>query len=124
MEKYVYDEKNDMNYELIGDYYYPCITVLEAPKVGIWGMQYHKYLRNNKKVLYTSLLLSGELNTHLEEIDKQAETMFNYLVTQFKTIEGITEQLKANDQIEWVRQMNSIRNRAAEVIYNNLICFI
>ena len=112
-----------MNIEYIpyGDYFIPNVKAPESPNVGIWGQRRHKYLREHQKVLYTGMLLTGKLNTHLEEIDQSANEMFDMLVVQLKMRDGITEELKANDQLEWVRRMNSVRNRAAEVVNKELI---
>lgn len=121
MEKYIYNEQNGLHYELIGDYYYPCLTPPEPARVGVWGMRRHKYLREHQKVLYIGMLLADKLNPHLEEVDRQAEEIFLHLVDQFKKAEGITEQLKANNQIEWVKRMNSIHARAREIVNKELI---
>ncbi|MBE6529213.1 MAG: TnpV protein [Ruminococcaceae bacterium] len=121
MEKYITDEKNGLKYELVGDYYYPCLEAPEAPKVGSFGMMYHEYLRNHKRVTYSDLLLSGKLKEHIEEIDRQAEEMFSQLVEEMKQVEGITELLKAKDQMEWVRRMNNIRNRAEEIVESEVV---
>ena len=119
--KYIIDEKTGLKYELVGNYYYPCLEAPEAPKVGRFGMMYHDYLRNHKRVTYSGLMLSGKLKEHIEEIDRQAEDMFSQLVDRMKQAEVVTEQLKAADQLEWVRRMNSIRNRAEEIVLNKLI---
>ena len=121
MEKIIHDEKNGLNYELVGDYYIPCLVTPEAPKVGRFGMMYHDYLRTHKKVTYSGLMLSGELKEHIEDIDRQAEEMFSKLVDQMKQAEGVTEQLKAADQMEWVCRMNSIRNRAEEIVKSEVL---
>ena len=121
MEKYITDERTGLKYELVGDYYYPCLEASEAPKVGRFGILYHDYLRNNKKVTYSGLMLSGKLKEHIEDVDRQAEVMFSQLVNRMKQAEGITEQLKAADQLEWVRRMNSIRNRAEEIVKNEVV---
>lgn len=121
MEKIIHDEKNGLNYELVGDYYIPCLVTPEAPKVGRFGMMYHDYLRTHKKVTYSGLMLSGELKEHIEDIDRQAEEMFSKLVDQMKQAEGVTEQLKAADQMEWVCRMNSIRNRAEEIVKSEVV---
>lgn len=121
MEKYIYNEENGLHYELIGDYYYPCLEAPEPVEIGVWGMRRSKFLRDHKKTLYTNLLVTDKLNPHLEEIDKQAEELFARIVNQMKTAEGITEQLKLEDQLEWVRRMNNIRNRAIEIINKELI---
>ena len=84
-------------------------------------MMYHDYLRNNKKVTYSGLMLSGKLKEHIEDVDRQAEVMFSQLVNRMKQAEGITEQLKAADQLEWVRRMNSIRNRAEEIVESEVV---
>ena len=121
MKKYIIDEKTGLKYELVGDYYYPCLEAPEAPKVGRFGMMYHDYLRNNKRVTYSGLMLSGKLKEHIEDIDRQAEEMFSQLVDQMKQAEGISEQLKATDQMEWVRRMNSIRGRAEEIVKSEVV---
>ena len=119
--KYIIDEKTGLKYELVGNYYYPCLEAPEAPKVGRFGMMYHDYLRNHKRVTYSGLMLSGKLKEHIEEIDRQAEDMFSQLVDRMKQDEGVTEQLKATDQMEWVRRMNSIRNRAEEIVNSEVV---
>ena len=121
MKKYIIDEKTGLKYELVGDYYYPCLAAPEAPKVGRFGMLYLDYLRNHKRVTYSGLMLSGKLKEHIEDIDRQAEEMFAQLVDQMKQTEGITEQLKATDQMEWVRRMNSIRDRAEEIVKSEVV---
>ena len=121
MEKIIHDEKNGLNYELVGDYYIPCLVTPEAPKVGRFGMMYHDYLRTHKKVTYSGLMLSGELKEHIEDIDRQAEDMYSQLVDSMKQAEGITEQLKATNQMKWVRRMNSIRNRAEEIVKSEVL---
>ena len=121
MERFIYDEKNGLDYKLVGDYYIPCLKAPEAPKVGRFGMMYHDYLRTHKKVTYSGLMLSGKLKEHIEDIDRQAEDMFSQLVEQIKQVEGITEQLKATDQLEWVRRMNSIRNRTEEIVKSEVL---
>ena len=108
-------------YRQEGDYLLPNIEVPESPQIGIWGQRRLQYLRTNKRVLYTTMLMSGVLKDHLEEVDKSADEMFEQLTMQLKTQEGITEKLKANNQLEWVQRMNSIRNRAAEVVFKELI---
>lgn len=123
MEKYKYDENNGLWYELQGDYYLPCLKlpVEEPVHIGIWGQRHLNYLRENKRVLLSSLQLSGKLNSYLADIDKQAEYMCSRLVKQMAEREDITEQLKAENQMEWVRQMNNLRNRANEIVLHELI---
>lgn len=123
MEKYKYDENNGLWYELQGDYYLPCLKLPaeEQVHIGIWGQRHLNYLRENKRVLLSSLQLSGKLNSYLADIDKQAEYMCSRLVKQMAEREDITEQLKAENQMEWVRQMNNLRNRANEIVLHELI---
>ena len=124
MEKYIYNKQNGLWYELQGDYYIPCLVLDEedAQPIGMWGRKHLRYIKEHRPVIYTALLLSGKLNSHLAEIDNRATKMFDLLVKQLAEKEGITEQLKAQDQMAWVGAMNNIRNRAetiilAEVIY-------
>ena len=121
MEKYITDEKTGLKYEFVGDYYYPCLEAPEAPKVGRFGMMYHEYLRNHKRVTYSGLMLSGKLKEQIEEVDRQAEELFSQLVEQMKQAEDVTEQLKASNQMEWVRRMNNIRNRAEEIVESEVV---
>ena len=121
MKKYIVDEKTGLKYELVGDYYYPCLEAPEAPKVGRFGMMYHDYLRNHKKVTYSGLMLSGKLKEHIEDIDRQAEDMFSQLVDRMKQAEGITEQLKSTDQMKWVGLMNNISNCAEEIVKSEVL---
>ena len=123
MEKQIYDEKNGLWYELHGDYYLPCLTVPPEKQrpVGIWGQRHLRYLRQHKKVLYTELQITGKLNGYLANLNEQAENMFLELVKQLATLEGSTERIKAQDQMLWVQRMNNIRDRAVEVVNNDLI---
>ena len=120
MEQYIYDESNGLWYERDGDYYIPCLNLPET-NIGIWGERYLTYIREHKKLLHTKLMVNGTLYDHLAEINLRAEEMFSELVNQMKSCEGITEQLKAQNQMEWVRRMNSIRNRAEEMVKHDLI---
>ena len=124
MEKHITDELTGLKYELVGDYY--LIAGDDEPDeeqrpIGIWGQRHLRYLKNHRKVLYTDLLTSGNLNNYLADIDRQAEEMFERLTRQMAVSENITEQMKAIDQTEWVRKMNNIRNRATEIVNNDLI---
>ena len=101
MEQFIHDETNGLDYELVGDYYLPCLKAPESPKVGRFGLMCLDYLQNHKKVEYSGLMLSGKLKEHIEDIDRQAEEMFSQLVEKMKTAENITEQLKVTDQLEW-----------------------
>ena len=120
MEKSLF-EQMDGTYYQEGDYLLPDLSVPELPTIGVWGQRRKQYLKEHHQALYTALLLSGKLNNHLSEVDEQAEAMFSQLVKQVAAQDSITEQLKAEDQMKWVRQMNNVRNRAEEVIYNELI---
>ena len=106
-----------------GDYYLPdfVLPAEENRSVGVWGQRHLRYLKQHRKVLYTNLLTSGKLNSYLADIDKQAEDMFLRLVEQMTEREGVTEQLKAENQMEWVGAMNNIRHRATEIVNTELI---
>lgn len=123
MDKYIYDESNGLWYELQGDYYIPCLTVPaeEARPIGLWGQRHKRYLKEHRPVLYNSLLLSGRLNSYLADIDEQAEERMLLLTKQMAEREGVTEQLKAEDQMLWVQRMNNIRASAAELVNHELI---
>ena len=122
MEKYITDERTGLKYELVGDYYLIAGDDETEPyPIGIWGQRHCKYLREHKHAIYSSLLISGKLDSYLREIDRQAEAMFSQLVKQMAAQEGITEQLKVNDQMAWVGTMNNIRQRAAEIVMSELI---
>ena len=123
MEKYKFDENNGLWYELQGDYYLPCLKLPEEEQayIGIWGQRHRRYLKEHRRVRYANLLTSGKLNSYLVDIDRQAEEMFERLVKQMAEREGVTEQLKATDSMEWVRKMNSIRYRAVEITNSELI---
>lgn len=114
-------EKLGGTYRQEGDYLLPNVEVPKNPQIGIWGQRRLRYLRTNKRVLYTTMLMSGALKDHLEEVDKSAVGMFDQLIVQLKAQEGINEELKANNQMKWVQQMNNIRNRAAEGVFKELI---
>ena len=123
MEQYTYNEQNGLWYELQGDYYLPCLKLPEEKTVhiGIWGQRHRRYLKSHRRALYTSLLTSGKLNGYLANIDRQAEEMFSRLVKQLSEKEGVTEALKAENQMLWVQKMNNLRNAAMEIVLNELI---
>ena len=123
MEKYIFDESNGLWYELQGDYYLPCLKLPEEEPVhiGVWGQRHLNYLRDNKRVLLSGLQLSGKLNGYIADIDQQAEDMFFRLVKQMTEREGASETLKAEDQMEWIQRINSIRNRAIEIVNKEII---
>ena len=123
MEKYITDERTGLKYELVGDYYY--LAGEDKPEnhrpIGIWGQRHLRYLRQHRKALYTELQITGKLNGYLADLNEQAESVFLELVKQMAACEGVTEQLKVQDQMLWVQRMNNIRNRAMEVVNNDLI---
>ena len=123
MEKYVYDESNGLWYELQGDYYIPCLTLPteEESPIGIWGQRHLRYIKQERKALYTELLTNGRLNAYLADINEQVEEQMLLLTKQIAEREGVTEQLKAQDQMLWVQRMNSIRDRAMEIVNHELI---
>ena len=123
MEKYIFDESNGLWYELQGDYYIPCLTVPaeEEKPIGIWGQRHLRYIKKERKALYTELLTSGRLNTYLADINEQATEQMLLLTKQMAEREGITEQLKAQNQMLWVQRMNNIRDRAMEIVNHDLI---
>ena len=114
-------ERMGGTYHQEGNYFLPDLSIPEFPAIGIWGQRRRRYLKEHRQAFYTALLLSGKLNDHLSEIDEQAEAMFSQLVKQMAEQDGITEQLKADNQMEWVRRMNSIRNRVEEIIFHEYI---
>ena len=124
MEKTIYDESNGLWYELQGDYYIPCLTLpaQEEKPIGIWGQRHLRYIKQERNALYTELLTSGKLNAYLADINEQAEERMLLLTKQMAEREDVTEQLKAQDQMLWVQRMNNIRDRATEVVNNDLIC--
>lgn len=123
MEKYIYDNSNGLWYELHGDYYLPCLVIPEEEvhTIGIWGRRHQQYLTEHRPIIYSDLVLSGKLYSYLADIDTQARKMIDLLVTQLAEKEGVHEGLKAQDQMVWVRAMNNIRNRAEEIVLNELI---
>lgn len=123
MEKYKLDKNNGLWYELQGDYYLPCLKLPEDEQVhiGIWGQRHLRYLKKHHRVCYANLLTSGKLNCHLADIDQQAEEIFERLVKQMAKREGVTEQLKAANPMEWVRRMNVVWETATETISHDLI---
>lgn len=123
MEKYIFDQNNGLWYELQGDYYIPCLVLDETDTspIGMWGRKHQQYLKEHRPVLYSDLVLSGKLYSYLNNIDTQARNRLHLLITQLVEKEGIDEQLKAQDQMAWVGAMNNIRNRAEEIILQELI---
>ena len=123
MEKRIYNEQTGISYTLQGDYYLPDLALPEQEDrhIGLWGQRHLRYIKQHHKVQYTNLLTSGKLNDYLADIDKQAEDMFFRLVEQMAESEGVTEQLKADNQMEWVARMNNIRQRVTEIVNADLI---
>ena len=122
MEKFITDERTGLQYELVGDYY--LIAGEDEPEsrlIGIWGQRHLRYLKQHRKVLYSELLISGKLNDYLADLNEQAEEMFSRLVKQLAEREGVTEVLKAENQMLWVQKMNNLRNAATEIVSSNLI---
>lgn len=116
MDKYILDESNGLWYELQGDYYIPCLTLSaeEERPIGIWGQRHKRYLKEYKNVTYTTLLISGKLNSYLVDINEQAQERLETLIEQMKQAQGVTEQLKAENAFEWIGRMNNIRACAVE----------
>ena len=123
MERFITDERTGLKYELVGDYY--LIAGEDEPEeeqpIGVWGQRHLRYLKEHRRVRYANLLAAGELNAYLADIDRQAEEFFLRLVKQMADAEGITETLKANDQMEWVGRMNNVRSRAFEIVEADII---
>jgi hypothetical protein len=111
----------NLTYRTEGDFQLPNLDVPEAPKVGKYGMLRRSYLRNHKQAIYTGMLLSGKLNPHLEEVDRRSNEMMEQLTTQMAQTEGVTEQMKATDEMKWVALMNNIRQRAEELVLTELV---
>ena len=123
MDKYIYDESNGLWYELQGDYYIPCLTLTaeEERPIGIWGQRHKRYLKEYKNVTYTTLLISGKLNSYLADINEQSQERFERLIEQMNQSQCITEQLKAENALEWTGRMNSIRACAMEIVNKEII---
>ena len=120
----LHDSNNGLDYTLVNDHYLPNLTAAapaEQHPTGRWGRLHKRYLKEHHPIRYNQLLLSGELGGYLAKLDKQAEKQLALTVQQMQEVEGVTEALKAADQLEWVRRMNSIRNRAEEIIKTELI---
>ena len=126
MDKYIFDEGNGLWYELIGDYYFPCLTVPteEEQPVGIWGQRHKRYIKEYHPALYNALLLNGRLNSYLADIDQQAQERLDTIIEQMARSQGITEALKAADQMTWVGKMNNIQASAMEIVNSELIYVI
>ena len=123
MKKSIHDNANGLDYTLVNDHYLPNLTAAAPAEhpTGRWGRLHKKYLEEHHPVRYNQLLLSGELGSYLATLDEQADEQLALIVRQMQDDEGVTEALKAADQLEWVRRMNSIRNRAEEIVKSELI---
>ena len=123
MKKHIYDENNGLWYERIGDYYIPVLTLSseEQRPIGKWGRMHREYLNEHRPILFNDLILNGQLWTYLADLNEQAQERLSLMVEQMKASEGVTEEVKATDQMAWVGAMNSIRNRAEEIILRELI---
>ncbi len=123
MKKHIYDENNGLWYKLIGDYYIPVLSLSseEQRPIGKWGRMHREYLREHRPILFNDLILSGQLWTYLADLNEQAQERLTLIVDQMKKDEGVTEDLKAADQMAWVGTMNSIRNQAEEIILREMI---
>ena len=122
LAKFITDERTGLKYELCGDYY--IIAGEDEPErepIGMWGQRHLKYIKHHRKGFYTSLILDCKLNSYLADINKQAEEMFDTLISQYKARECITEQLKVENQMEWVCRMNNIKQSVTESINRDLI---
>ena len=122
MAKTIFEEMGG-TYVRQGDYYLPCLSLSEEEQkpVGIWGQKHLRYIKEHKRAFYANLLTSCKLNSYLADVDKQAEEKFSRLVKQLTEKENVTEKLKAENQMLWVQKMNNIRNRAAEIVNNEVI---
>lgn len=124
MEKYIYNEQNGLWYELPGDYYIPCLKLpaeKEESHIGVWGQRHLQYIRQHKKVFYTNLLTSGKLQSHLVDVEEQAQVLFDCLMKQRAEREGITGKLKADNQMEWVGRTNALRSAVTETVNAEVI---
>lgn len=122
MEKYITDERTGLKYELVGDYYLIAgDDELEERPIGIWGQRHLRYLKQHRRTVYAEMLTSGKLNDYLADLNEQAENIFSRLVKELSEKDGITEALKADNQMIWVQRMNAVREMAVETIYHELI---
>lgn len=122
MKEKIYDARTGLEYVLVDDYYLPALKLLQTRPVGRWGMLHKAYLKLRKPAYYQSLLLSGKLDTVLADVEKQAAERYEVLIEQMSQRENISEKLKEENQREWVRRMNNLENRAAEIVKDELIC--
>lgn len=122
MKKYITDEKTGIGYTLVGDVYIPNLVSTDTNyEIGMWGQRHADYLKQHKKSHYTTLLTSGKPNSYLHDIDVQAAEMYRRLIKQLAEKQGVTEQLKSENQMLWVQKMNNIANQAREIVNNEII---
>ena len=122
LKKHIHDDGNGLDYVLVGDYYIPDLQLPEESRpIGIWGRMHKAYLELYNPARYADLILSGQLWTYLADLNEQAQNRLDCIIAQMKEAEGITEELKSQDQMAWVRAMKSIRNRAEEIIRSEMI---
>ena len=121
-KKILHDDRNGLDYVLVGDYYIPMLALPEENRlISYWGMIRKEYMKNHKSGMYSYLLLTGKLDSYLADLNEQAQNRLDCIIAQMKEAEGITEELKIQDQMSWIRAMNSIRNRAEEIIRSKII---
>lgn len=122
MKKYIIDEKTGINYTLVGDVYIPNLVSTDTNyEIGIWGQRHKEYLKENQSVIYYNLLTQSKLNSYLHKVDIRAKEQYDSLVKQLAKRQGVTEQLKAENQMLWVQEMNNIANQAREIVYNEIV---
>ena len=122
LKKHIYNESNGLHYTLIGDYYFPDLKLPEENRsIGRYGRLHQDYLKEVHPARYSAMVLTGNLWTYLADLNEQAEERFDLIIKQMKAAESVTEELKARNQLEWVRRMNNIRNRAEEIIQSEMI---
>ena len=121
MQDTIYDPKTGLHYKLVGDYYIPLVKAPDPPNIGIWGHRRLDYLKNHRRVIFSIMQMNETLSAHLEEVDRQATDLYDRLIKQIATAEGITEDLKATNQMEWVARMNNIHSRVTEIVLRECI---
>ena len=122
LRKKIHDDNNGLDYVLVGDYYLPVLSLPEETRpIGCWGMLRKEYLKEHKSGMYIYLLLTARLDSHLADVNEQAQERFELIEAQMRSAEGVTEDLKAQNPMEWVRRANNIRNRAQEIVLNELV---
>lgn len=122
LRKKIHDDNNGLDYVLVGDYYLPVLSLPEETRpIGCWGMLRKEYLKEHKSGMYSCLLLTTRLDSHLADVNEQAQERFELIEAQMRSAEGVTEDLKAQNPMEWVRRANNIRNRAQEIVLNELV---